>query len=77
MFSLLARSSFQSQLAFRKRLGALGTATSVVERGAILFGAPGNSEQVEEDRAGLLLSANSVFYGLFYEWVEGAALRVC
>lgn len=28
MFSLLARSSFQSQLAFRKRLGALGTASS-------------------------------------------------
>lgn len=31
-FSLLVRSSFQSQLAFRKRLGALGTASSVMER---------------------------------------------
>lgn len=32
MFSLLARSALQSRLAFRKRLGALGTASSVVER---------------------------------------------
>lgn len=63
-FSFLARSSFQSQLAFRKRLGALGTASSVMER------EPFSSErqetqQVEENRVGLLFSANSVLFGLF------------
>lgn len=52
-FSFLAR-SLQSQLAFRKRLGALGTASSVMER------EPFSSErqetqQVEENRVGLFL----------------------